>query len=349
MQSTSTWLPLAFGRRLRADPGTRLFLLTWPQASAPGDSRVKLVFDQPNARSFREKALLAATISCGRTRYLQRSCRPSPRWRAFRHSSSRRRLRARRFRFRASPARSARKPLRGERSPAAGGRRGKAAEERDRPVATVSAPTGGGVVPRLGSVDGRRHRRGRPLDLGAKRSGCVCSRFDRGCRSLASLLGCERDQGDASLSPAFRCEAAASGRPGDLRCLRRAGQPRHGGLGRRRRLLALRRLGRISVPERFLAADPRRTSRRPFDARDCQVGQRHRREAPCPSPRRDELHRKRRTHPELALERLAARCRSLAGDLTGTDRRAPREAPRGGSQVLAGFGFARGASGGGSA
>jgi hypothetical protein len=71
MQSTSTWLPLAFGRRLRADPGTRLFLLTWPQASAPGDSRVKLVFDQPNARSFREKALLAATISCGRTRYLQ--------------------------------------------------------------------------------------------------------------------------------------------------------------------------------------------------------------------------------------------------------------------------------------
>jgi hypothetical protein len=71
IQPTSTWLPLAFRRRLRADPGTRLFLLSWPQALAPGDSRVELVFDQPIARPFRQKALLAATVSCGRSRYLQ--------------------------------------------------------------------------------------------------------------------------------------------------------------------------------------------------------------------------------------------------------------------------------------
>jgi hypothetical protein len=43
----------------------------WPRALAPGDSRVELVFDQPIARPFRQKALLAATISCGRSRYLQ--------------------------------------------------------------------------------------------------------------------------------------------------------------------------------------------------------------------------------------------------------------------------------------
>jgi hypothetical protein len=71
VQPAATGLPLAFGRRLRAEPDTRLFLLMWPRALAPGDSRVELVFDQPIARPFRQKALLAATISCGRSRYLQ--------------------------------------------------------------------------------------------------------------------------------------------------------------------------------------------------------------------------------------------------------------------------------------
>jgi hypothetical protein len=71
VQPTTSGLPLAFGRRLRAEPDTRLFLLMWPRALAPGDSRVELVFNQPIARPFRQKALLAATISCGRSRYLQ--------------------------------------------------------------------------------------------------------------------------------------------------------------------------------------------------------------------------------------------------------------------------------------
>jgi hypothetical protein len=71
VEPPSTWLPLAFGRRLRADPGTRFFVLMWPQALAAGDSGVELVFTRPTAGPFRQKALLAATISCGRSRYLQ--------------------------------------------------------------------------------------------------------------------------------------------------------------------------------------------------------------------------------------------------------------------------------------
>jgi hypothetical protein len=165
---------------------------------------------------------------------------------------------------------------------------------------------------RIGSFDRRRHRRYRRLDLGTKRGGCPRPELDCGCRRLASLFACERDPGDASLSHASRFAAAAPGWPSDLWCLCRTGEPRHGGLGRRRRVLALRRLGSISAPARLLAADPRRTSRRLFDARDRQVRQRHRREVPCPPSRRDELHRKRRAHSQLALERLAAHSRSLA-------------------------------------
>jgi hypothetical protein len=71
VRPTSTSLPLAFGRRLQAERGTRFFLLTWPRALAAGDSRVGLAFGEPIARPFQQKALLAATISCGRSRYVQ--------------------------------------------------------------------------------------------------------------------------------------------------------------------------------------------------------------------------------------------------------------------------------------
>jgi hypothetical protein len=71
VQPTSNPLRLASGRRLRAEPDTRLFLMNWPPSLASGDSHVELVFDRPSARPFRQKALLAATISCGRSQYLQ--------------------------------------------------------------------------------------------------------------------------------------------------------------------------------------------------------------------------------------------------------------------------------------
>jgi 2-dehydropantoate 2-reductase len=60
------------------------------------------------------------------------------------------------------------------------------------------------------------------------------------------------------------------------------------------------------------------------EMRNRQVRRRHRRKVPCSPSRGDELHRNRRTHSHLALERLAARSRSLACGLTV---RRPRPRP----------------------
>ena len=64
-------LRLAFGRHLRAEPNTQLAVVDWPRTLAPGTYKLELAFSLPRARPFREKAIYAAAVSCGRSRYLQ--------------------------------------------------------------------------------------------------------------------------------------------------------------------------------------------------------------------------------------------------------------------------------------
>jgi hypothetical protein len=63
-------VPLAFGRRLRAAPSTQLAVVRWPRALPSGDYRVELSFGLPEARALREKAVVTASVSCGRSRYV---------------------------------------------------------------------------------------------------------------------------------------------------------------------------------------------------------------------------------------------------------------------------------------
>jgi hypothetical protein len=62
---------LAFGRHLRPDPRTQLVLVRWPHELTAGDYRVELGFDLARPRAIKVKAIYAASISCGRSRYLQ--------------------------------------------------------------------------------------------------------------------------------------------------------------------------------------------------------------------------------------------------------------------------------------
>ena len=64
-------VPLAFGKRLRAEPGTQLALVEWPRELPKGDYHVEISFTVPDARPFRERALTTASIRCGRSSYLQ--------------------------------------------------------------------------------------------------------------------------------------------------------------------------------------------------------------------------------------------------------------------------------------
>jgi hypothetical protein len=70
VQAPITSIPLAFGKRLRAQPGTQLAILG-SSALSPGGYTVELAFSPPNARTFREKVLYTALIACGRSKYLQ--------------------------------------------------------------------------------------------------------------------------------------------------------------------------------------------------------------------------------------------------------------------------------------
>jgi hypothetical protein len=64
-------VPLAFGRRLRAEPGMQLAVVRWPRALPRGDYRVELSFALPELHAIREKALVTASVSCGRSTYVQ--------------------------------------------------------------------------------------------------------------------------------------------------------------------------------------------------------------------------------------------------------------------------------------
>jgi hypothetical protein len=71
VQAPVAAVPIAFGKRLRAEAGTQLALVTWPRELARGDYHLELSFTLPDARPFRERALTTASIRCGRSSYLQ--------------------------------------------------------------------------------------------------------------------------------------------------------------------------------------------------------------------------------------------------------------------------------------
>jgi hypothetical protein len=70
VQAPLTSIALAFGKRLRAEPGMQFALVGQPSLS-PGDHTVEFAFNLPEARTFREKVLYTAQVSCGRSKYLQ--------------------------------------------------------------------------------------------------------------------------------------------------------------------------------------------------------------------------------------------------------------------------------------
>jgi hypothetical protein len=70
VQAPVAAVPLAFGKKLRAESRTR-FALVSPPALAQGNYGVELGFLLPAARTFRQKVVYAASISCGRSKYVQ--------------------------------------------------------------------------------------------------------------------------------------------------------------------------------------------------------------------------------------------------------------------------------------
>jgi hypothetical protein len=70
VQAPLTSIALAFGKRLRAEPGMQFALVGQPSLSA-GAHTAELTFSLSEARTFREKVLYTASISCGRSKYLQ--------------------------------------------------------------------------------------------------------------------------------------------------------------------------------------------------------------------------------------------------------------------------------------
>jgi hypothetical protein len=70
VQAPVTSIALAFGKRLRTEPTMQFALVGRPSLSA-GDHTVELAFNLPEARQFREKVLYTASVSCGRSKYVQ--------------------------------------------------------------------------------------------------------------------------------------------------------------------------------------------------------------------------------------------------------------------------------------
>ena len=71
LQAPVASVPIAFGKGLRAEPGMQLAVVRWPRTLQRGDYRVELSFGLPEARAIREKAVVTASISCGRSRYVE--------------------------------------------------------------------------------------------------------------------------------------------------------------------------------------------------------------------------------------------------------------------------------------
>jgi len=64
-------LPLAGAKRLRAEPQTQFAVVGWPRALPSGDYSVELDFDLSASGPLRMKAIYAASVSCGRSTYVQ--------------------------------------------------------------------------------------------------------------------------------------------------------------------------------------------------------------------------------------------------------------------------------------
>jgi hypothetical protein len=70
VQAPITSIPIASGRRLRAEPGTQ-FAILGSSALSPDGYTVEPAFSLPDTRTFREKVLYTALIACGHSKYLQ--------------------------------------------------------------------------------------------------------------------------------------------------------------------------------------------------------------------------------------------------------------------------------------
>jgi hypothetical protein len=71
LQAPVASVRVAFGKRLRAEPGMQLAVVRWPRTLPGGDYRVELSFGLPETRAIREKAVVTASVSCGRSRYVE--------------------------------------------------------------------------------------------------------------------------------------------------------------------------------------------------------------------------------------------------------------------------------------
>ena len=87
VQAPLAVVPLAAGKKLRAESRTRFALVSQPPL-APGNYTVELGFLLPAAGTFRQKVVYAASVSCGARSTSSRSGRSSRRWRRCRRSRS---------------------------------------------------------------------------------------------------------------------------------------------------------------------------------------------------------------------------------------------------------------------
>ena len=70
IQAPVAAVPLASGKKLLAESRTRFALVEQPELE-PGNYTVEFGFLLPEARTFRQKVVYAASISCGRSKYVQ--------------------------------------------------------------------------------------------------------------------------------------------------------------------------------------------------------------------------------------------------------------------------------------
>lgn len=70
VQGPLSAVAVASGKRLRAQQGTQFATLQQPSLPAGGYT-VGLTFNLPQARAFRQKALMTALVACGHSKYLQ--------------------------------------------------------------------------------------------------------------------------------------------------------------------------------------------------------------------------------------------------------------------------------------
>jgi hypothetical protein len=71
VQAPVASVPLAFGKRLRAQSGTQFALITRPDTLPAGDYSVDISFALSSSRMFREKVVYAASVACGSSKYAE--------------------------------------------------------------------------------------------------------------------------------------------------------------------------------------------------------------------------------------------------------------------------------------